>query len=123
MGENWKKLIKRYKTDKKICNCGESYTNKEGQCPNGCSANQYEAKEYVATEVVRPGTGDDRNWYHWINEDPNKDFKKELRNLLNRYSQENNSDTPDFILARYIINCLYAFSKATRQREEWYSEK
>ena len=34
------------------------------------------------------------------------DFEKELTDLLNRYSKENGSNTPDFILARYLIGCL-----------------
>ena len=62
-------------------------------------------------------------WYPEKEEDSIEGFKKELKSLINRYNQENESDTPDFILARYIINCLYAFSKATEQREEWYNKK
>ena len=48
------------------------------------------------------------------------DFKKELENLINRYSVENASNTPDFILAGYIERCLHAFAEATQQRETWY---
>jgi hypothetical protein len=44
----------------------------------------------------------------------------ELRSVLNRYSMENTSDTPDFILAAYLLDCLEAFAKATGRREEWY---
>ena len=29
-------------------------------------------------------------------------FQKELTALINEYSKENDSDTPDFILARYL---------------------
>ncbi len=32
-------------------------------------------------------------------------FEKELRELLNRTSQENDSDTPDFFLSRYLCYC------------------
>ncbi len=52
-----------------------------------------------------------------------KDFKKELKNLINSCSLENESNTPDFILAQYIENCLRAFTVATQQRETWYSKK
>ena len=48
------------------------------------------------------------------------DFKKELENLINRYSVENAGNTPDFILAGYIERCLHAFAEATQQRETWY---
>lgn len=30
------------------------------------------------------------------------EFKKELEHLINRASQESKSDTPDFILAKYL---------------------
>ena len=49
-----------------------------------------------------------------------EDFKKELENLINRHSKENASNTPDFILAIYLENCLDAFNMACQQRENWY---
>ena len=48
------------------------------------------------------------------------DFREELQMLLNSYSKENGSDTPDFILAEYMVNCLNAFDVAANQREDWY---
>lgn len=47
-------------------------------------------------------------------------FRKELENLINRHSKENGSDTPDFILARYLENVLDNFDAAVKEREEWY---
>lgn len=49
-----------------------------------------------------------------------KNFVSELESLINRCSQENESNTPDFILAEYMASCLLAFNRATQQREEWY---
>lgn len=53
---------------------------------------------------------------------PNKEslFRTELAGVLNKYSLENGSDTPDFILARYLQNCLNAFDIAVTDREGWY---
>lgn len=48
------------------------------------------------------------------------EFELELRALLNRMSQENASNTPDFILAQYLSACLDAWNTATQQRETWY---
>lgn len=48
------------------------------------------------------------------------DFETELAALLNRHSQENSSSTPDFILARYLVGCLDAWSTATQIRDNWY---
>lgn len=52
--------------------------------------------------------------------DTNAEFKKELCHLLNRFSQENGSDTPDFVLADYLCECLKAFNEATKIRTDWY---
>ena len=41
------------------------------------------------------------------------DFITELRELLNRRSMENGSDTPDFILAQYLTDCLRAWNRST----------
>lgn len=52
--------------------------------------------------------------------DKDAEFSKELQSLINRYSKENNSNTPDFILAGYIENCLISWNVATQQREAFY---
>lgn len=48
------------------------------------------------------------------------EFGRELEHLINRHSMENTCDTPDFILAAFLLDCLQAFAKATKRREEWY---
>ena len=50
-------------------------------------------------------------------------FEEELQGLINKASMENGSDTPDFILATYLWDCLRAFELATRRRENWYGVK
>ena len=45
-------------------------------------------------------------------------FRKELENLINKYSLESASDTPDFILAQYMFDCLQAFNKALKARKD-----
>ena len=50
----------------------------------------------------------------------NKALERELTALLNRYSCENKSDTPDFILADYLLDCLAAWNAASRRRDNWY---
>lgn len=49
-----------------------------------------------------------------------KTFSDELNDLINRYSKENLSNTPDFILAKYLEGCLTAFETAVIERERWY---
>ena len=48
------------------------------------------------------------------------DLEKELAELLNRHSQENASNTPDFILARYLMACLAAWNTTAHARDLWY---
>lgn len=44
----------------------------------------------------------------------------EMESLLNRYSAESGSNTPDFILAEYVMQCLKSFNAAVCAREAWY---
>ncbi len=48
-------------------------------------------------------------------------FRSELEHLINRYSLENGSDTPDFILAEFLADCLAGYDKALTARAAWYS--
>ena len=52
--------------------------------------------------------------------DGEEGFDIDLENLINKYSLENKSNTPDFILADYLISCLKNFEKTSRRREKWY---
>lgn len=45
---------------------------------------------------------------------------REIAEVLNRNSAENGSNTPDFILAEHLVDCLDAFHAASRKREKWY---
>lgn len=50
-------------------------------------------------------------------------FEKELTCLINNHSLELLSDTPDYILSRYLVGCLKTFSETTKQRDKWYNFK
>lgn len=50
-------------------------------------------------------------------------FYRELTSLLNRYCKENKSNTPDFILSSYMINCLRTFNHAINEREKFYGRE
>lgn len=45
---------------------------------------------------------------------------EELRALLNKYNRESYSNTPDFILAQYVMKCTSAFDEAVVARADWY---
>ena len=47
-------------------------------------------------------------------------LERELQRLLNQHSAENASNTPDFILAQYLLSCLKAWNAGVQKRENWY---
>ena len=51
---------------------------------------------------------------------PEDMLQTELAALLNKHSAENGSNTPDHVLAQYLMHCLEAFDYATRYRNQWY---
>jgi len=50
-------------------------------------------------------------------------FENELEHLINRCSIENESNTPDFILAEYLRGCLDLWNNTTKKREKWYGKE
>jgi hypothetical protein len=48
---------------------------------------------------------------------------RDLAGVINKYSLENDNNTPDFILAEYLLGCLDNFTRASVNREEWYGKK
>ncbi len=46
-------------------------------------------------------------------------FIQELTKLINSLSLENSSNTPDWILAEYLFNCLMAYNEAVHERDKW----
>jgi hypothetical protein len=49
-------------------------------------------------------------------------LEEELISLLNKYSQENKSGTPDFVLAWYLLACLEVWNTAVVMRGDWRGE-
>jgi hypothetical protein len=48
-------------------------------------------------------------------------FEREIEQAINRHSIENVAgNTPDFIVAKFLRECLKAFGDAVEARERWY---
>lgn len=47
-------------------------------------------------------------------------FEKELAELINKHSIENGSNTPDFVLAAYLVRCLEALNSCIKSRDGFY---
>ena len=52
-----------------------------------------------------------------------KSLRKDIEHAINHHSMENGSDTPDFILAGFLTDCLTAFDTALQAREKWYGRE
>lgn len=52
------------------------------------------------------------------NEPPS--FERDLACVINRYSKENDSNTPDFILAKFIEGCMASYAEALKARDKWF---
>ena len=50
-------------------------------------------------------------------------LREDIESALNRHSAENFSNTPDFVLARFLMGCLKAFDAAVIQREVWFGRE
>lgn len=50
-------------------------------------------------------------------------FEAELASLVNKYNMESGSNTPDFVIASYLVECLKTFNQSVVWRERWYSVK
>lgn len=74
------------------------------------------------TEHVFTGTGMDyaKAGLHDPRKTPDTTFAKELEALINKYSKESGSNTPDFILATYLNGCLETFDQTLKAREKWF---
>lgn len=48
------------------------------------------------------------------------ELEKKLASLINDESRENDSNTPDYILAEFMMSCLDAFELASNRREVWF---
>lgn len=49
-----------------------------------------------------------------------KQFCRELSDLLNRYSIENECDMPDFLLAEMIVNFIQAVGDPIKRTLDWH---
>lgn len=54
-----------------------------------------------------------------MNTEKENSFVKEISAVINRYSLESESDTPDFILATYLANCLNAYIHAVKAQRHF----
>lgn len=52
-----------------------------------------------------------------------EEIEKEITKIFNKHNLDTITDTPDYILADYVMTCLYAFFKAKGDIEKWFGKK
>ena len=52
---------------------------------------------------------------------PPPTLAQDLAQVLNSHSAENAGDTPDFILAEFLVNVLAAWNRGARRRADWHA--
>lgn len=50
-------------------------------------------------------------------------LRNDICDAINRVSAENGSNTPDFILAEYLMDCLNAYERIHNANEKWYGKE
>lgn len=50
-------------------------------------------------------------------------LRRDIEAAINRHSGEAQSNTPDFLLAEYLMRCFDAFTTLSRSRERWYGHE
>lgn len=55
-----------------------------------------------------------------LRESAGGDLEEAIKHAINCHNNENDSDTPDFILTEFLMTALAAYHSATRKRTEWY---
>jgi hypothetical protein len=50
------------------------------------------------------------------------ELRRDLAAVINRHSAENDSNTPDFILAGFLVDCLDAYAGAVVARGSWFGD-
>jgi hypothetical protein len=53
----------------------------------------------------------------------NESIARDFATAINRHSRENDSNTPDFILAEYLVNALEAYERIHNVNEKWYGKE
>lgn len=102
----------------------EGKTDVKTRCggPSICSKCSLEVSELAMQNAEKANlraesifvSSDETKWHRTLAGD--------IRRSLNYHTVENESGTPDFILAHYLLQCLNAFQEATKSRAEWRGE-
>lgn len=50
-----------------------------------------------------------------------RSLQDDLARVLNQHGEELQSDTPDFVLASYLVSCLDSFHQGIRKRDDYWN--
>lgn len=55
-----------------------------------------------------------------MNKERKEKFRKELIDIISKNNLDGESNTPDFILADYLMKCFETFADITDQNKKWH---
>lgn len=61
------------------------------------------------------------SWFEKEDEDKQA-FINDLAGVINKHSMENESNTPDYVLAEYLYNCMISYKTAIMGRNDFFKE-
>jgi hypothetical protein len=120
---NEENVVRRYRTS------GTSRTEVHAQAPPPPRDNQWEDQQrppgWNATAAEGEQAHEAEASFAGMNvgvdaELPVKTFETALAAAVNRFSVENDSDTPDFVLAQYLSAVTVAYGQAVRDRDNFH---
>lgn len=82
--------------------------------PCGCVASRIHDITIESTQRILDAVIEEEN--------RRKRLEEALRYAINSCSAENGSNTPDWVLAKYLMACLDAWNGGCRARDTWYGQ-
>lgn len=87
--------------------------SKAGPAPAIAAAAQSKASQIIAESTLENAQKEAAG---------ESNIAQDLASLINRYSMDNPSGTPDFIVAEFMLNVLFHFDDTVAKRAQWRGE-
>lgn len=85
-----------------------------------CWSNVERAGEFNSDAAISVGRNLYDSLHHLGFPNAKPTFRESLTHIINCHSRESFSNTPDYLLASYLLDCLSAFDRTVNAREAWH---
>ena len=119
------RLRRKWGKDEELVVDGDRFWHNDGWRESKfCTSPRHQCTDFIYITPLKPTPDPSADC---LNDTPepyrakkHRTFIEDLTSLLNIQSEENGSNTPDFILAQYLEGCLRIYESAVQQRETWH---